>query len=459
MRKFLLSMTDQSQNFQLFSKKKRKRKVSDLEKPITPKKSVNDEIIRVSEVDSGLTFEDLGLGPFLRNSLKNLSINMPTQVQRACIPHALEGKDIIGCAKTGSGKTLAFTLPILQKLSQDPYGIFGLILTPTRELATQIAEQLRAVGECLKLRQSLIVGGMDMISQAQELAKRPHVVVATPGRLADHLKSSTDVQKFGKLKFLVMDEADRLFDDVSFKDDLDEIMSHLPKKVQKLYFSATMSPNLLELKTKNTVIFSTHERLSTISKIDQRHVIVPSLFRDAYLLWILENLRENRTTIVFINKSKICELLRHMLYSLGLPVTALHSQMTQSQRIASLARFRSGSSEILLCTDIGSRGLDIPQVQMVINYDVPCSAVDYVHRVGRTARAGKKGFSLTLVTEMDIVLLENIEKKIGRELKDQTIPQKPVDELVDKIIDAKSEASLYLEHIGFEEKKKARQKN
>ena len=456
--------------FKLFSSASNKKASSPKEETV-PDLTTNDEqtvkeapepaadIIEETLQESSVarrsdTFKDLGISQWLTDSLQQLSIYKPTEIQQACIPPILQGKNCIGSAKTGSGKTAAFALPILQKLSQDPYGVFALILTPTRELAFQIGEQFKALGDGVSLRQAVVVGGMDMMRQALELQKRPHVVIATPGRLVDHLRNSNDVLFLKKLRFLVLDEADRLFED-SFADDLDFIISQLPADKQTLLFSATMTPEIEALKTERTFLYSMTDRHDTVAKLDQRYIMTPSLVRDSYLVWLLQQLTkaDDKTMImIFTGKCLSCELLRVMLYQLEFKVTALHSQMTQVQRINSLARFRTGVCPILISTDVGSRGLDIPSVKYVINYDVPASATDYVHRVGRTARAGRGGKAITLATEIDLDLLDNIETKIKRKLELEPVNEKEINEQLKKIAEAKKDASLHLHDINFGEK-------
>lgn len=209
------------------------------------------------------TFDSLGLDRWLQDALSGISIQKPTEIQEHCIPAILAGRDCIASAKTGSGKTAAFALPILHSLSKDPYGVFALVLTPTRELAFQIAEQFKILGQSIALKQSVVVGGLDMVKQTLELNQRPHVIVATPGRLRDHIQSNPDAIHLKRCRFLVLDEADRLLDD-TFADDLDIILDLLPKKRQTLLFSATMTPEIQELKfsdEKKPFVYSCAERL------------------------------------------------------------------------------------------------------------------------------------------------------------------------------------------------------
>ena len=366
----------------------------------------------------------------------------------------LTGSDVVASARTGSGKTAAFALPILQRLSLDPFGIYALVLTPTRELAFQIAEQFRALGAGMNLRQAVIVGGMDMIKQSLELAKRPHVVVATPGRLVDHLTRSGSAIKLDRVEFLVLDEADRLLES-TFADDLEVILGRCPKARQTLLFSATMTKEIGEVQEqskqgdKKLFIHHAADRYDTVDKLDQRFLIVPNSIRETYLTYLLKNECAGKSVIIFVGKSLTCERLRVMLRELDIRSTAMHAQMTQSERISSLMKFKSGIIKVLLTTDVGSRGLDIPEVAVVINYDIAADATDYVHRVGRTARAGRGGMAIAMVTEHDVALLLNVEKKVGRKLVALEVPENKVLELLEGVTVAKRVASLHLTDTNF----------
>ncbi|KAK9476489.1 P-loop containing nucleoside triphosphate hydrolase protein [Lipomyces japonicus] len=354
-----------------------------------------------------------------------MAIRRPSQIQTTCIPQILKGKDCIGGARTGSGKTIAFAAPILQKLSEDPFGVFAVVLTPTRELALQISEQFAALGATMNLRQTVVVGGMDMISQALELQRRPHIVIATPGRLADHVRSSGEEAIAGLrlAKFLVLDEADRLLTP-GFADDMTDCMGILPgaKKRQTLLFTATITDSVMRIKDgKSSSELFVHElsnkAISIPDSLSQRYLFIPSHVREAYLAALLElPTNEKKSAIVFVNRTSTAEVIRRMLRQMGLRVTALHSQLAQRERIDSLGRFRAEAARVLVATDVASRGLDIPVVQMVINFDIPADPDDYIHRVGRTARAGRTGESISLVTEHDVVRIQAIEKRVGQQM-------------------------------------------
>ncbi|XP_017906951.1 PREDICTED: probable ATP-dependent RNA helicase DDX49 isoform X2 [Capra hircus] len=342
-------------------------------------------------------FAELGLSSWLVEQCRQMGLKQPTPVQLGCIPAILEGRDCLGCAKTGSGKTAAFVLPILQKLSEDPYGIFCLVLTPTRELAYQIAEQFRVLGKPLGLKDCIVVGGMDMVAQALELSRKPHVVIATPGRLADHLRSSNTFS-IKKIRFLVMDEADRLLEQgcTDFTVDLEVILAAVPARRQTLLFSATLTDTLRELQglaTNQPFFWEAQAPVRTVEQLDQRYLLVPEKVKDAYLVHLIQNFHdehEDWSIIIFTNTCKTCQILCMMLRKFNFPTVALHSMMKQKERFAALAKFKSSIYRILIATDVASRGLDIPTVQVVINHNTPGLPKIYIHRVGRTARAEKK---------------------------------------------------------------------
>ncbi|CAI9620136.1 unnamed protein product, partial [Staurois parvus] len=312
-------------------------------------------------------FAKLGLSSWLIEQCRQVGICKPNAVQENCIPPILDGRDCMGCAKTGSGKTAAFVLPILQKLSEDPFGIFCLVLTPTRELAYQIAEQFRVLGKPLGLKDCIIVGGMDMVAQALELARKPHVVIATPGRLADHIRSSNTFS-IKKIRFLVLDEADRLLEQgcTDFTQDLQVILGAVPAQRQTLLFSATLTDTLQELKSvamNKPFFWESTSEVRTVEQLDQRYILVPEKVKDAYLVHLIQKFQdehEDWSIIIFTNTCKNCQILNMMLREFNFPSVALHSMMKQKQRFAALAKFKSSVFRILIATDVASRGLDIP---------------------------------------------------------------------------------------------------
>lgn len=402
----------------------------------------------------------LGLSEWLVKQCQQLGISKPTPVQENCVPPILQGRDVMGCAKTGSGKTAAFVLPVLEKLSEDPYGIFCLVLTPTRELAYQIAEQFRVLGKPLGLRDCIIVGGMDMVAQALELSNQPHVVVATPGRLADHIRSSNTFS-ISRVQFLILDEADRLLEQgcTDFTSDLEVILGALPTKRQTLLFSATLTDTLQQLQSialNKPFFWESQSETRTVEELDQRYILTPEKVKDAYLVHLIQTFTDEHhdwSIIIFTNTCKNCQVLTMMLREFNFPTISLHSMMKQKQRFANLAKFKASVYRILIATDVAARGLDIPTVQVVINHNTPGLPKVYIHRVGRTARAGRNGVSITLVTQYDIHLVHAIEEQTQTKLKEFPVEEKDVHQILTQVNVARRQCEIKLEASDFDEKK------
>ncbi|KAG6825951.1 ribosomal RNA processing protein [Tricholoma furcatifolium] len=363
------------------------------------------------------TFKSLGLIDPLLQALDQVGFKAPTDIQVEALPHALEGRDIIGVASTGSGKTAAFALPILQKLWDEPKGLFACVLAPTRELAYQISQQFESLGSAMGVRCAVIVGGMDMPAQAIALAKRPHIVVATPGRLIDHLENTKGFSLRG-IKFLVLDEADRLLD-MDFGPIIDKILKLIPTERTTYLFSATMTSKVAKLQRaslSNPVRVEVSSKYQTVSTLLQYYLLMPLKDKDAYLVYLANSLAQN-SIILFTRTVHDAQRLSIILRTLGFPAVPLHGQLSQSQRLGALAKFKSGGRKVLVATDVASRGLDIPSVDIVINFDIPTHSKDYIHRVGRTARAGRSGKSITLVTQYDVELVQRIEAVIEKKME------------------------------------------
>lgn len=405
------------------------------------------------------TFSDLKLNSWLLTQCESMGLKRPTMIQQNCIPRILAGEDCIGCAKTGSGKTLAFALPILQKLCEDPYGIFALVLTPTRELAFQIADQFAAIGKAINLKKCVIVGGMDMMVQGLELSKRPHIVVATPGRLVDHL-DSCDTFSLQKIKFLVLDEADRLLGG-HFDEQLKKIFAAVPKQKQVLLFSATMTDALDKVKQiASSKVFTWEEEddagIATVKELDQRYVLCPKNVLDSFLVEVIRTFRatnKNGSIMIFTDTCKHCQLLSMTLNDVGFTNVALHAMIKQKERLAALNKFKSNHVQILIATDVAARGLDIPTVELVVNHVIPNVPKEYIHRVGRTARAGRDGMAISLITPNDIKLLHAIEDMIGTKLTEYKVNDKEIVTILTQISVAKREAEIRLDETDFYEKK------
>nr|GLL20648.1 DEAD-box ATP-dependent RNA helicase 36 [Ipomoea trifida] len=460
------------ENFPLFSRnKKRSHKPKTTNSAADPPsttaaadqnpKKLDKETDSNPTASNHISFSNLGLAEWALQTCKELGMKKPTPVQRHCIPRILAGQDVLGIAQTGSGKTAAFALPLLHLLAQDPYGVFALVVTPTRELAYQLAEQFRALGSCLNLRCVEVVGGMDSINQAKTLMRRPHVVIATPGRIKTLLQQNPDIPSiFSKTKFLVLDEADRVLD-VGFEEELKVIFQCLPKNRQTLLFSATMTSELqtlLELSVNKAYFYEAYEGFKTVESLKQQYLLTPSNIKEVSLFCVLSKMEDMgiRSAIVFVSTCRTCHFLSLLLEELDLEAAALHSFKSQSLRLSALHKFKSGKVPILLATDVASRGLDIPTVDLVINYDLPRYPRDYVHRVGRTARAGRGGLAASIVTEYDVELLHEIEAVLGKQLEEFECKDKDSNDNITKVFKARRVAIMKMMDDGFEEKAKSR---
>jgi ATP-dependent RNA helicase DDX49/DBP8 len=503
------------------------------------------------------TFADLGLVLPLLQMCRSLGLMKPTPVQRTVIPFLLNNtkSHVLCLAPTGSGKTAAFVLPILQHLQQDPYGIYAVVLTPTRELAKQLHQQVLALGSCYKVTSVLVVGGLDMVHQACRLQHlQPHMVVATPGRLAELLRGSSP-PNLSRIRYMVLDEADRLLAGSSgFERDVAEILLHTTignhsnlhqrqPRCQTLLFSATMTKSLESMeelagagrgrlplvkfvirneeaeagdeglqqdrqtkKQKQDSVSSPEEKETEEDHGDnlhtptlpaglkQEYVFMPSKVRDAYLMTVIRRLVVNggrkknvtsndkshstkagsaairnhpendydddddasstkaRSAIIFVSTCERCALVSGILRNLGVPNVALHSLLSQNRRLAALAKFQSNHVSILVATDVASRGLDIPTVDLVINAELPRQTVVYIHRVGRTARAGRRGRAISLVGESDVGLVKAAERLSGRVLdKCSDVTEDQALKLLGPVTKAARLAKMKLMDIGFDE--------
>lgn len=374
--------------------------------------------VEASDDAAPTTFEALGVMPELCDATAKLGYKAPTPIQAESIPHALAGKDIIGLAQTGSGKTAAFALPIIQSLWEKPQPLFACVMAPTRELAYQISEQFEALGGALGLKCAVIVGGMDMVSQAIALSKKPHVVVCTPGRLQDHLENTKGFS-LRTLKYLVLDEADRLLD-MDFGPIIDKILKVIPRERNTFLFSATMTSKVEKLQRASLskpVRVAVSSKYSTVDTLIQSYLFFPFKFKDAYLVYLVNELA-GQSTIIFARTCNDTQRLAFLLRHLGFAAIPLHGQLSQTARLGALNKFKSGARSILIATDVASRGLDMPLVDVVLNFDIPTDSKSYIHRVGRTARAGRSGKSVSLVTQYDLELFLRIEKALGSKMKE-----------------------------------------
>ncbi|KAL8998078.1 MAG: hypothetical protein Q9169_002771 [Polycauliona sp. 2 TL-2023] len=377
-----------------------------------------EEDSSVTVKNAAATFRGLGVIDSLCDACSKLGYENPTPIQTESIPLALQGRDIIGLAETGSGKTAAYALPILQALMDKPQSLFGLVMAPTRELADQISKAIEALGSLINVRSCVIVGGMDMVSQAIALGKKPHIVVATPGRLLDHLENTKGFS-LRSLKYLVLDEADRLLD-LDFGDILDKILKVLPRERRTYLFSATMTSKVESLQRASLSnplrVSISANKYQTVATLIQNYLLLPFKDKDLYLVYLL-NRFAGQSIIVFTRTVNDAQRLALLVRSLNFKAIPLHGQLSQTARLGALGKFRAGESvRILIATDVASRGLDIPSVDVVVNFDLPQDSATYIHRVGRTARAGKSGHALSLVTQYDFEIYQRIEHALGKKL-------------------------------------------
>ncbi|MEP7259062.1 MAG: DEAD/DEAH box helicase [Flavitalea sp.] len=362
--------------------------------------------------------------PELLEGLISMGFEKPTPIQEQAIPIILNNRDIIACAQTGTGKTAAYLLPIINKLIKSPTdNINALIIVPTRELAIQIDEALQGFGYFTPVSAIAIYGGNDGSSYEQEkkaLSQGANIIIATPGRLIAHLNQG--YAKFSALQHLVLDEADRMLD-MGFSDDLSRIISFLPKERQTLLFSATMPPKIRTL--ANKILTNPDQINIAVSKPAERVIQGAYLVYNQQKIGLLKSLLEGKnlkSILIFSStKSKVKELEKE-LRQLRFNVAAIHSDLLQDQRNDVLRGFKSRKLQMLVATDILSRGIDIDSIELVINYDVPGDAEDYIHRVGRTARAEATGVALTFINPTDMRKFKNIEELIGSEVKKIPLP-------------------------------------
>ena len=520
-----------------------------------------------SNLDSLANFEDLGLAEPLLIKCKSLGFKKPTPVQRTVIPFLLEQEQahVLALAKTGSGKTSAFVLPILHRLALDPYGIYAVILTPTRELAKQIHQQVVALGSAYNVQSALVVGGLDSVQQSTALDKRPHFCVATPGRLAELLRGPRP-PRLSHLRYLVLDEADRLLASHSgFERDVAELLLHCngnsnnsnnqASKCQTLLFSATMTRSLesveelagggkgklplqkflirdddMEKKPKKkktqqegdkededkdatedgkedgSIDDDDDDEEDDIAEaltpqipdgLTQEYIFMPSRVRDAYLLPAIrklminggrveeveksqprhkkgrkggykgsaadsykknrfdfedESLQKARLAIIFVSTCERAAMVSCILEEVGVANVALHSLLSQNRRMAALGKFKSEQVRVLVATDVASRGLDIPTVDLVLNSELPRNTANYIHRVGRTARAGRRGRAISLVGESDVALVHAAERLSGRPLeKCQVVSDDEAVKMLGSVTKAARLAKMKLAEIGFDD--------
>ena len=377
-----------------------------------------------------MSFESLGLIPELLHAIADQGYTEPTPIQLKAIPPVLAKQDMMACAQTGTGKTAGFALPILQMLapqqsaSPSParHPIRALILTPTRELAAQVEENVRAYSKYLTLRSSVVYGGVDINPQIKALRAGVEVLVATPGRLLDHVQQKT--VNLTRVEILVLDEADRMLD-MGFMPDIKRILSLLPVERQSLLFSATFSEDIKRLANqmlRKPVSIEVARRNAPADLVTHRMYEVDA-DRKGRLLTHLIKSRDMQQVLVFVRTKRDANRLMRELVRDGVAATAIHSDRTQGERMQALDEFKNGTMKVLVATDIAARGLDIEQLPFVINFELPYAAEDYIHRIGRTGRAGSPGEAISLVCSEEKRMLDDIERELKRKLDRLPMPE------------------------------------
>ena len=373
-------------------------------------------------------FEDFGLSAEILRALAEQGYQHPTPIQVEAIPVVLNGRDVMGAAQTGTGKTAGFSLPVIQMLLQHAsastsparHPVRALILTPTRELADQVAENVKNYAQHTGLRSAVVFGGVDIGPQTVALRAGVEILIATPGRLLDHVQQKT--LNLSQAQILILDEADRMLD-MGFLPDLQRIINLLPKERQNLMFSATFSPEIKKLSSSilnNPVTIEVARSNAAADNVTQVvYKVDEADKRDAVAHIIRE--RELKQVLVFSNTKIGASRLARQLEQSGVKATAIHGDRTQAERMAALEAFKNGGIDVLVATDVAARGLDIAEMPCVINYDLPYNAEDYVHRIGRTGRAGASGDAISLCTDKEIRLLADIEKLIKITIQTQPL--------------------------------------
>ncbi len=381
-----------------------------------------DKRSRKGNKQSGLGFDELGIAPNLLKSVRRLNFKNPTPIQEQAIPAAITGDDILATAQTGSGKTLAFGIPMIQRLLSAKHST-GLVVVPTRELAIQVDEALLAVGRLLHIRTAVLIGGASMSMQIKALKKNPRVIIATPGRLMDHLQRKT--ANLSKVGVLVLDEADRMLD-MGFAPDIKKIVKYVPEKRQTMLFSATM-PKAIENIAAQILVKPTRIEISPSGStpIEVSHEMFFIKHRDKSRLLAVQLQKCSGPVLVFTRTKRMATRLTTKVKDMGFMAAEIHSNRSQAQRRSALEGFKRGKYQILVATDIAARGIDVTGIEMVVNYDMPANSEDYVHRTGRTGRAGKTGHAVSFATNDQRQDVGHLERFMKNKLAISKLPSLP----------------------------------
>ncbi|MFY0760950.1 DEAD/DEAH box helicase [Metabacillus dongyingensis] len=368
-----------------------------------------------------ITFQELGISPLLMEAINKMGFEEATPIQAQTIPLGLQNKDVIGQAQTGTGKTAAFGIPLIEKIDVKQDKIQGIIIAPTRELAIQVSEELYKIGSAKRARVLPIYGGQDINRQIRSLKKFPHIIVGTPGRLIDHINRKT--LKLSDVQTVVMDEADEMLN-MGFIEDIENILSNVPSEHQTLLFSATMPDPIRRIAEKfmtNPELVKVKAKEMTVSNIQQFFIEVQEKKKFDVLTRLLD-IQSPELAIVFGRTKRRVDELSEALMLRGYAAEGIHGDLTQAKRMSALRKFKEGAIEVLVATDVAARGLDISGVTHVYNFDVPQDPESYVHRIGRTGRAGKTGAAMTFVTPREQDMLKIIERTTKRKMDRMKAP-------------------------------------
>ena len=372
-------------------------------------------------------FDDLGIAPSLVKAIDRLNFEKPTPIQKDAIPVGIQGDDIIAIAQTGSGKTLAFGIPMLQRLSKGKRSM-GLVVVPTRELAIQVEESLQAISQPLNIRSAVLIGGASMSLQRNALKKNPRMIIATPGRLMDHIERRT--VNLANVEVFVLDEADRMLD-MGFIPDIKKIMKSIPDKHQTMLFSATM-PREIEAIAEKLMEDPTRIEMdrSGATPVEVSHEMFIIKNQDKGRLLAVQLGQCSGPVLVFTRTKWMARKLTTKVNRMGFATAEIHSNRTQGQRRDALEGFKRGRYQILIATDIAARGIDVTGIELVVNYDMPANSEDYVHRIGRTGRAGKTGHAISFATTDQKDSIRDIERFMKTELAISALPTLPSEKLL-----------------------------
>lgn len=367
------------------------------------------------------SFDHLGIAPRLLEILRRLNFTIPTPIQQKSIPVALDGKDVIGIAQTGTGKTLAFGIPMIQRLAQVRGR--GLVILPTRELAVQVDETFQKIGHPIGLRTAVLIGGASMEMQIRALRKNPHVIIGTPGRIIDHLQKKT--APLHDVTVLVLDEADRMLD-MGFAPQINELLKAVPKERQTMLFSATMPDDIVRIASRSMKLPVRVEIAPTgamADRVEQELFVIAKDQKDRLLEKVLSEY--HGSVLVFTRTKFAAKRVSRTVRLMGHQAVEIHSNRTLAQRREALDGFKSGKYRVLVATDIAARGIDVVGIELVINYDIPEHPEDYVHRIGRTGRAGSPGTAISFASRDQGGVVRDIEKFVRVALPVSKLPELP----------------------------------